>query len=85
MAQVTVYHQYSLFLDGKAHGDVHGKERLAATGVERGDDKHILPTVLAKHKVYIRAEYTERLVDDITTTFFHHNGPHIGLYFIIES
>ena len=42
MAQVAVDDEHALMLDGEAHGDVHGKERLAAAGVERGEHHHVL-------------------------------------------
>ena len=34
--------------------------------------------VLARHEIHIGAEHTERLVDDVTAAFLHHDGFHIG-------
>ena len=84
VAQVTVYYQYLLFLDDEAHGDVHGEERLAAAGIERGQHEHVLTAVLARHEVHVGAQHTERLVDDVTVAFLHHDGFHVGLCLLIE-
>ena len=80
MTKVAVNHQHTFLLNGKTHGDVHGKERLAAAGIERGDDKDILLFLCSQHKVHVGTQHTERLVDDISVTFFHHDGFRVGLH-----
>ena len=35
---------------GKAHGDIHGQERLAAARIERGHDDDIRCLILASHE-----------------------------------
>ena len=84
MTEVAVNHQDTLHLDGKTHGDVHGKERFAAAGVEGGDDKDILLFLCSQHKVHVGTQHTERLVDDIAVAFFHHDGFRVGLHSAAE-
>ena len=74
MAQVTIDNQHFLTFDGKAHGDVHSQERLAAARIERGHDDDIRRLILAGHKLQVGTQYTECLVDDVTAALLDDNG-----------
>lgn len=75
MTQVTVDYQHFLPFNGKAHGDIHGQERLAAARIERGHDDDIRCLILASHELQVGTQYTECLVDDVTAALLDNNGP----------
>ena len=83
MTQVTVDYQHFLPFNGKAHGDIHGQERLAAARIERGHDDDIRCLILASHELQVGTQYTECLVDDVTAALLDNNGPDF-LWFLSE-
>ncbi len=73
VAQVAVNDQHALAFDGEGHGDVHAKERLAAAGVERGEQDDVAGGIGVGHELQVGAEHAEGFVDDVTRAFFHHH------------
>ena len=73
VAQVAIHHDNTLLLDGERHGDVTCQVALATARVEGSEDNDLLLRMGAYHELQVGAQYTERLVHDVTLARLHHN------------
>ena len=82
-AQVAVDDEHPAALQGDAGGGVYGQERLAAAGVERGEQHHwcaaVVCLVAAEHELDVGAQHAEGLVHHVAAALLYHYRAFIGL------
>ena len=67
MAKVAVDDKHTFILDGEADGKIDGDERLAAAGIERGEDIDVLGAIGRRHEIDVGTQHAECLVGHVAT------------------